>query len=253
MSEGPLVELSVENGLATVRLNDPRVRNALSPALVTAFRAAVGQVKADPSIRGAILCGTPGGAFSAGADLKAVLSLKDEEILDYFEGVAHLIWEVIDCPKPMVAALAGPAMGGGADVAVGCDLRVAAPNSLIAFPGLAFGLVMGTQRLAALIGPARAKQMVFLGKRVNAQEALEMGLVDQVADDPEASARELAREMAQRPPDALAMAKQLLKPAYGLQELLGPVQASIRHPEFLRRLKSFASMRVKPHLEGTHK
>lgn len=246
MAEEALVGLRVEKGVATLRLQRPQARNALSPGLVAALRGTLRQVRGDPEVRAVVLAGTPGGAFCAGADLRAVLSLEPPEILSYFESVATLVWEVIDCPKPMVAAVAGPAMGGGADIAVGCDLRVAAPNALFAFPGLAFGMVLGTQWLAQLIGPPRAKRMVFLGKRVNAQEALGMGLVDLVVDDPEAAAQALAMEIARRPPHAIAMVKGLLKPASGLEEVLGPVQASVRHPEFLERLRAYAATRLKP-------
>lgn len=246
MIEKALVGIQMAEGLATLRMQCPEKRNALSPELVSALRDAIRKVKDDTRVQAIVIAGTPGGAFCAGADLRAVLGLKDDSIISYFERMAALVWEVTDCPKPTVAAIGGPAMGGGADIAAACDLRVAAPKAIFAFPGLAFGLVLGTQQLARLIGPSRAKQMAFLGKRVDAQEALAMGLVDLIADDPEVAALDLAREMAQRPPHALAMAKMLLKPAASLEEILVPVQASVRHPEFLDRLRAYASARLKP-------
>lgn len=246
MAEKALVGIQVADGLATLRMQCPEKRNALSPELIASFRDALSQVKSDARVRAVVIAGTPGGAFCAGADLRAVLSLENDQIISYFEDMASLVWEVIDCPVPTVAAPGGPAMGGGADIAAACDLRVAAPKAVFAFPGLSFGLVLGTQQLARLIGPSRAKQMAFLGKRIDAQEALNWGLVDLIAEDPEAAASELAREMAQRPPQALAMAKTLLKPAASLEEVLGPVRTSVRHPEFLDRLRAYASSRLKP-------
>ncbi|MGI5834878.1 MAG: enoyl-CoA hydratase/isomerase family protein [Chloroflexota bacterium] len=246
MAERALVGIQVTEGLATLRLQSPEKRNALSPELIAAFRGALRQIKNDSRVRAVVIAGTAGGAFCAGADLRAVLSLENDQITSYFEEMATLIWEVIDCHLPTVAAVGGPAMGGGADIAVACDLRVAAPKAIFAFPGLSFGLVLGTQQLARLIGPSRAKQMAFLGKRVDAQEALNMGLVDLIADDPELAALDLAREMAQRPPHALAMAKTLLKPAANPEEVIGPVRASVRHPEFLDQLRAYASARLKP-------
>jgi len=247
MANEALVGLQIiESSLAVLRLQSPEKRNALSPGLIDALRDALHRIKASSEVRAAVIAGTPGGAFSAGADLRTVLDLDNDGIASYFENMATLIWEVIDCPKPIVAAISGPAMGGGADLAVACDFRVASPQALFAFPGLSFGLVLGTQQLARIIGPSKTKQLALLGQRVNAQEALSIGLVDFIADDPESTAITLAKEVSNRPPYAVALAKKLLRPANGLEDVVGPVKTSVRHPNFVDQLRLYASTRVKP-------
>jgi len=245
MAEPFPVAIALEEGLATLRIQRGSARNALSPELVAALRRSFAELAGEPSVKAIVLTGTPGYAFAAGIDLRAVCHLASDEIALYFENVARLLWEVAACPKPVIAAVSGPALGAGADLAVACDVRVAAPDATFAFPGLAFGLVLGMARLARLVGPGRAKHLVFTGRRLGAAEAQAFGLVDLVGDDHLGAALAIGQEAAQRPAEALAAAKTCCG-AGTLQDELDPVLASVRRPGFAERLRDFAGARLGP-------
>lgn len=158
-------------------------RNALSQALVVALGRAGAQLTKDASLRGVILTGEGDRAFCAGADLKERAQMSTADVLRQLQAYrTHLGW-IDPCPVPVIAALNGAALGGGLELALLCDLRVAAAHAEMALPETGLGIIPGaegTQRLPGLIGEARAKELILLGRRVGASEALQIGLIHRI-------------------------------------------------------------------------
>ncbi|WP_375501038.1 enoyl-CoA hydratase/isomerase family protein [uncultured Jatrophihabitans sp.] len=203
-SEGSLA------GVATIKLDRPPM-NALNTELQEQLRAAAAQVSADPAIRAVVLFG---GAkvFAAGADVKEFAG-QDHA---YMTRDAHRLTSALDAlariPKPVIAAVTGYALGGGCELALTADFRVSADDARWGQPEILLGIIPGaggTQRLPRLVGPAKAKDLIFTGRFVAADEALEIGLVDVVVPraDVYATALAMAAKFAKGPAIALAAAK----------------------------------------------
>lgn len=171
---------------AIVTLDRPDRRNALDRATVAELGRIGRALIQDPSVRAAVLTGSGERAFCAGADLKERESMTLDEVramLDAYRG--ELTW-LGTAPFPVVAALNGAALGGGLELALTCDLRVAAPHATLGLPETSLAIIPGaggTQRLPRLVGYARALELILLGRRLTAPEALELGLVNRVAAD----------------------------------------------------------------------
>jgi enoyl-CoA hydratase/carnithine racemase len=153
--------------------------------------------------------------FAAGADIKAMSQLTGSSMVAWGRELTTSFTEVARIPKPVIAAITGYALGGGYELALCADFRVVGTSAKIGQPEILLGVIPGaggTQRLARLVGPARAKDLVFSGRHVGAEEALDMGLVDAVVPDDEvhATAVAMARKFAAGPPLALAAAKQAI-------------------------------------------
>jgi enoyl-CoA hydratase len=205
------LRIEVDGGVALLTLDRPDALNALHGELLLELGAAVDLVEADPEVAALVLSGE-GRGFCAGADLAEFADLDDaftgrEASLagqDVTNSLAAL-------PFPTVAALHGFAVGGGLELALACDLRVAAPGTRLGLPETGRGLIPGyggTQRLPRLIGEARALDLVLTGRLVEAEEAHAMGLVARLADDPRSEALDLARAMLRNAPVALGLAKE---------------------------------------------
>jgi enoyl-CoA hydratase/carnithine racemase len=196
--------------IATIRLDRPPM-NALSTAVQAEVAAAAAQVSADPQVRAVVIYGGEK-VFAAGADVKemsglsyADMAVRSRALQDSFTAVARI-------GKPVVAAITGYALGGGLELALCADFRVAGEGARVGQPEILLGLIPGaggTQRLPRLIGPARAKDLIFTGRFVRADEALAIGLVDQVVPDAEveAAAVAFAQRFAAGPAVALRAAK----------------------------------------------
>lgn len=206
-----LVRLEVEDGVATIRLDRPPM-NALDAELQEGFRAAAGEASQRADVRAVIVYGGEK-VFAAGADIKEMATLSYTDMVGRSVALQRAFTAVARIPKPTVAAITGYALGGGCELALACDVRVAGENAKLGQPEILLGLIPGaggTQRLARLIGPAKAKDLIFTGRFVSAQEALEIGLVDRVVapDDVYAAAREWAAQFANGPAYALRAAKE---------------------------------------------
>jgi enoyl-CoA hydratase/carnithine racemase len=180
----PLVLLEHRPPAAIVTLNRPECANALSEALIGELTAVGARVQT-LDVRAVIITGAGNRAFCSGADLKERLQMSDEDIRCVLRRYrTDLSW--IDlCPLPVVAALNGSALGGGLELALLCDLRVAVPEALLGFPETSLAIIPGagaTQRLPRLIGEARAKELILLGTRLTAASALGLGLVNRVSE-----------------------------------------------------------------------
>jgi enoyl-CoA hydratase/carnithine racemase len=208
--------------IATVTMNRPEARNALSRALVTEFRETLGNLAADPSLRALIVAGTrESNAFCAGADLVERTSLTPEERLEHLAGIAALCEELAQFPTPVIAAVHGYALGGGTEVALACDIRIAADSAVFGLPEVAVGLMPGAggvTRLPKLIGPGRARLLMFSARRVGAVEAGQIGLAELVIplDALDTTARELAETIAGNAPLAVRALKRALLNSDGL-------------------------------------
>jgi enoyl-CoA hydratase/carnithine racemase len=211
MSGGP-VRLEVSDGVATVTLDRPEALNAISTGLAVALAAAVEPLATDPAVRAVVLAGAGDRAFSVGADLKERAGFDDHGWFVQREAFRRGFAAVRRCPLPTVAAVFGYALGGGAELALACDLVVAADDAAFGLPEVRLGLVPaggGTQLLVRRVGRSAAKDLVLTGRRVDAAEALRLGLADRVVPRVElpAAARGLAAEIAGNAPTAVRLAK----------------------------------------------
>jgi enoyl-CoA hydratase/carnithine racemase len=202
-----MVERGAE-GVALVRLNRPPL-NPLSTALLGELADAARDLGADADVKAVVVAGSEK-AFAAGADIEEFTRPgAAREIEDAFRAAFDALGAI---PRPVIAAIRGFALGGGMELALACDLRVAATNARLGQPEILLGIIPGaggTQRLARLVGPARAKDLVWSGRQVRAEEALAIGLVDRVVepDEVETAAREWAGTFAAGAVVAMGYAK----------------------------------------------
>lgn len=190
-------------------------RNALTRALVEELGEHVARVSTSSSVRAVVITGQGDRAFCAGADLKDRAGMSDADVRDWLELLYRVFRSIEKSPKIFIAALNGAAFGGGLELALACDLRVADPAAVVGLTEVKLGIIPGgggTQRLPRLIGVARAKELIFTGRRVDAAEALSIGLVNRVGARGEAlsTALNLASEIAANAPLAVVQAKRAI-------------------------------------------
>jgi len=204
--------------VGVIIFNRPEVRNALTEGMWERFPSLVKQVAADHRVRVLVLRGAGDKAFAAGADIREL----DEALAHPESAIVHrarveeAMRALEDCPKPVLAMVAGFAMGGGCRLAVACDLRIAADNAQFGIPSAKLGYVISyecTRRLMALIGPGRTAQMLLTAQPIKAQEAFQIGLVEFLIPlaDLESTTFRLAEEMAKLSPTSLATAKEMVR------------------------------------------
>jgi enoyl-CoA hydratase/carnithine racemase len=204
------VRLEVEGGVGTVRLDRPPM-NALNRQVQEELRAAATEAAERADVRAVVLYGG-GKVFAAGADVKEVVEVAYAAMVERAGPLSAAFDAVARIPKPVVAAVTGYALGGGCELALAADFRVCGDNARLGQPEILLGIIPGaggTQRLARLVGPARAKDLVFSGRFVDAEEALRIGLVDRVVapDDVYPAAVEMASRYVDGPAVALRAAK----------------------------------------------
>jgi enoyl-CoA hydratase/carnithine racemase len=209
---GPPVRVEVSDGVATVTLDRPEALNAISTELAAALAAAVEPLAVDRAVRAMVLTGAGERAFCVGADLKQRAGLDDHGWFVQREAFRRAFTAVRRCPLPTIAAVFGFALGGGTELALCCDLVVAADDAVFGLPEVRLGLVPaggGTQLLVRRVGRSIAKDLVLTGRRVDAAEALRLGLADRVVPRPElpVAASALAAEIAGNSPVAVRLAK----------------------------------------------
>jgi enoyl-CoA hydratase/carnithine racemase len=213
VAEPEFVTLQVQDGVGTIRLDRPKM-NAINEQLHWEVRAAAQEAAKHGDVRAVVLYGGER-VFAAGADIKAMSQLDHQAMVAWGRELTASFIEVARIPKPVIAAVTGYALGGGYELALCADFRVLGAGAKIGQPEILLDVIPGaggTQRLARLIGPAKAKDLVFTGRHVGAEEALEMGLADAVVPDDEvyATAIAMAKKLAAGPPLALAAAKQAI-------------------------------------------
>lgn len=202
----------VKDGILYLTLNRPDVRNALSPEMWRDIQTAVEQAKTDSAVRVVIISGRGGKALASGADIREI---HDRDYLNMLQATASVSLKALeDLYKPVICAINGYALGGGCELAMACDIRIATKRSKFGQPEVGLGIMPGaggTQRLARLVGPGKAKELIFTGRIISAQEAADIGLVNQVTeDDPQAleqAAEDMARQIMSKGPMAVTLAK----------------------------------------------
>jgi len=208
------VHLEVEAGIGTIRLDRPPM-NALNAAVQEEIRAAAEEASQRADVSAVVVYGGEK-VFAAGADIKEMQTLSYADMVQRSVGLQSSFTAVAAIPKPTVAAVTGYALGGGCELALCCDFRVAAEDTRLGQPEILLGIIPGaggTQRLSRLVGPARAKDLIFSGRFVDATEALAIGLVDEVvaASEVYAAARRRVQRYVGGPALALRAAKEAIE------------------------------------------
>jgi enoyl-CoA hydratase/carnithine racemase len=242
-----------DGGVATVTLHRPDRHNAIHLAMWEAFTPVMTELGSDADVDVVVLRGPAGGPFSAGADISEFTTLRStpESAERYGEAVTSGERAIITCPKPTVAVVEGFAIGGGAQVALACDLRLCSPDARFGITPAKLGIVyalQSTARLVDVVGPAWASWILMTGDLVDAPTALRVGLVHEVAADLEARAAELTATLCSRARVSLLGAKALVaKAAAGARdeddEVLRHYHDSLHGPEYAEGVQAFLGKR----------
>jgi enoyl-CoA hydratase len=216
-----VIDVVRDAGVATVTIDRQEALNALDVATLTELRDRLRELADDTGVRAVVLTGAGEKAFVAGADIKYMSGLGPEQAKGW-GALGHEAGRLLETmPKPTIAAINGFALGGGCELALACDIRYASARAKLGQPEINLGIVPGwggTQRLARVCGVGVAKDLVFTGRTIDAEEALRVGLVSAIADPVLDRALETARELAAKSPVALALAKQLVNLSPGALE-----------------------------------
>ncbi len=214
--EKEVVHLSIEERIAVITIDNPPM-NPLSADVIAGFSAAVAAVSTNPEVRTVIVTGAGQKAFVAGADIKnfPLMYGHRDVAFESMRVLQKCLSDLENSPKVVIAAINGFALGGGLEIAIACDVRVAAENALLGVPEIKLGIVPGaggTQRLPRLIGKGQAKLLVLSGEFVSAREALAIGLVEKVVPAGEAlsAAKALAAKFTGNAPLAIANGKRAI-------------------------------------------
>jgi enoyl-CoA hydratase/carnithine racemase len=199
-----------ERGIALLRLERPKSRNAIDTQMLVELLEHLAVAREDEAVRVLVFSSADHLGFSAGADVRE--ELDEGGHVRRMQLFADLYDAVVAFPKPTIAACHGDVVGGGAEIAIGCDMRVGGSNLRMRFPGAALGVPVGPARLVTLCGLAAAKYLLFSSRTVSADEALRLGLVNRVAPaaGTEEAALELAADVAAHPPESVARLKRML-------------------------------------------
>ncbi len=203
--------VDIDGGVATLTINRPAVLNALNAATTRELGAAIDTLAADGAVGAVIITGAGDRAFVAGADIAVLNTYGPVEARDAAYLGQSTFDKVEECPKPVIAAINGFALGGGCELALACHLRLAADSAKIGLPEINLGVIPGhggTQRMVRLLGKGKAFELICTGDHISAAEAARIGLVNAVypADELMQQARELAEKLASKPPIAMRYA-----------------------------------------------
>lgn len=207
-------------GIAIITINRPDALNALNAETIDEILQCLEDIAKDDNVRAVILTGAGPKAFCAGADIKAMKGMTALDARKLSQMGYKLCKAIENLEKPVIAAINGYALGGGLEVAMACDLRIASEKARMGQTEINIGLIPGwggTQRLPRLVGKTLAKEMVFTGKMIDAQTAYQRGLVNKVVPPEQLmdAAKEMAKELASKAPVALKLSKMLIN--YGLE------------------------------------
>jgi enoyl-CoA hydratase len=203
------VLVSIDGGVATLTLNRPEARNALNLQMCEELRNAALAAAADPQVRVVFVRGS-GPVFCAGADVKERAGMSEEQVRRRrMQGFAA--YEALESlPMPAVAAVQGAALGSGVEIAAACDFIVATPDAVFGTPEAQRGTVGATQRLPRVLGKRLAKDLMFTGRRLSAEEARVAGLVSRISEDLDDEIAKISKAILSAPADAMRLAKQCI-------------------------------------------
>ncbi|WP_235295758.1 enoyl-CoA hydratase/isomerase family protein [Portibacter marinus] len=225
-----------EKGLRVITINRPKAMNALNAPLIRAIGEACQATKDDATIHGIIITGAGDKAFAAGADIKGFPELSQEDAIQLSREGHEIFTDIENFPKPVIAAINGYALGGGLELAMSCHMRIATENAMFGMPEVKLGLIPGyggTQRLAHLIGKAKAMEFILTANMMDAREAYRLGLVNEVVGSEAlvAKAEELLQTIAKRGPLAISHA-------------IKNINLSVTDQGFESEISSFAKLMV---------
>ena len=209
------IRVERDEDILWIVLNRPHRLNAFNDVMISELSEALDKAEEDPGVRCVIITGEGDRAFSAGADVTMFPKLTPDKAVLASRMGQEVFTKIERMSKPVIAAINGYALGGGLELAMACDFRIAAEHAELGNPEIKLGIIPGwggTQRLVRLVGLAKAKEIVMLGDRISAEEALKIGLVNKVVpfEDLRKEARALAKRLCKGPPIALKYAKWLL-------------------------------------------
>jgi enoyl-CoA hydratase len=224
------IRLTTKEGIGYLSLNRPKVRNAFNQIMINEILDALRQIDGDYKIRILIITGE-GSAFQAGADIAELKKMRPMALLRWNEGIVRINQGLEKLRQPVIAAINGPAIGGGLELAISCTFRIMAESAILGLPEVKLGIIPGTggtQRLPRLIGKGRAAQMLFTGETIDAKEALEIGLVNKVVKDGETlkASEALALKINENAPIAVEMIKDAMEIGKDL-----PLEQAVQHSQ----------------------
>ena len=208
------------DGVMTLTLNRPAIMNSLNFDMLLAVRDQIEAVKSNKDVRVVIITGAGEKAFCAGADLKERATMPPEKVKEFILTIRNLFTSIENLNKPVIAAVNGIALGGGTEMALASDIRIASHNALMGLTETRLAIIPGaggTQRLPRLVGKGKAKELIFTGQRIGAEEALRIGLVNKICplEDLLTEARDMAAMICETGPIAIEQAKYAIN--YGLE------------------------------------
>ena len=213
------IKVDINNYVATIKINRPEALNAMNKVVVAELKKAMEDCEENDDVGVIVVTGTGDKAFIAGADIKSMQKMSGREAFEFSREGQEMTMVIENSPKPVIAAINGFALGGGCEIALACDMRIASENAKFSQPGVALGIIPGwggTQRLPRLIGKGRAIEMITGGKMIDAEEALRIGLVNHVVPQSELlnEALLLAKSIIKNGPAAVAAALKCIHKGY---------------------------------------
>lgn len=210
----------IEKHIAVITLNRPEAANAMSKALLSELNETINKINHDTSIYCTIITGAGKRAFCAGADLKERKDMPDGQVVQAVRLIGETCTEIENMPMPVIAALNGVAFGGGLELALACDLRIAANHAKVGLTETSLAIIPGaggTQRLTRLIGLGQAKRLIYTAKPITTESALTLGLVEQIVESSKLlkESIQLAKSIAENGPIAIRQAKTAIN--HGIQ------------------------------------
>ena len=226
MSTMKYIQLEPQGDIAILRINRPEALNAMNLDVISELSKMIDIIAADESIKAVVITGAGERSFCAGADISYMVNIDPMQAEKYATSAQDVINKIDRLEKPVIAAVNGFALGGGCELAMACDIRIASSNAKIGQPEVTIGIPPGwggTQRLMRLVGPAKAKELIFTGKMITADEAYQIGLVNRVinlgSDDkipPEAPKGDAAKEKERASEIAKTLNKKLMDESLAL-------------------------------------
>jgi enoyl-CoA hydratase len=219
--EKQFVFCQIEEGIAVVTLDNQAALNALSGPVLTQLDKIFTELAGNPEAKGVIVTGAGEKSFVAGADISEFLKVGEETLIPFITYGQRVFDKIEAFDRPVIAAVNGFALGGGNELAMSCDIRIAAENAVFGQPEVTLGIIPGyggTQRLPRLVGEGKAKEMIFADERISAAEALRIGLVERVVPKGQAldEAKKLMKKILAKGPVAVRMAKKAIHEGLGM-------------------------------------
>lgn len=260
LEEEKTVLTNIEDGICTIYLNRPKVMNSINRQMLSELKEVLSTLRFDKSVRVIILTGSGEKAFCAGADLKERITLTEKEVKEFIYNIRTTMSMIADFPKPVISAINGIALGGGTEMSLACDIRIASENAKMGLTETKLAIIPGaggTQRLPRIVGLAKAKELIFTGRTIDSTEALNIGLVNKVTtlDNLLNEAINMAKMICENGPVAIEQAKKAISKGYELDLESGLVfeseayQSCIPTKDRIEGLTAFAEKR-KPSYKG---